>query len=280
MSPTERTVIDHLEDHPDLPVIMDVLSRLTLVDGSQLAGLAAAWRNDSRTSRWRDLALSPDSPLIMEVLHAFDTITELYADDVAGTSGYLTVPGPVAARGVKAIRDALAAAYAKPVLPPHGYLALARPWIVVMGQDENPADGPDLGPAAATIRRVMAAAGGLANRCHDPDARRAFDDLSALGLSGGDERRDARDAAWSAAVASQRRRTWALLRHTLSQQVARGCASCGHGPDERRDAERAVVVAADGACALLVLDIAAAGAVQFLVEPLSVLVPPPRTPPD
>src|SRR3954463_81728 len=107
-----------LEDHPNLPEILGVLAQLAHVSDADLPRLAKAWHNTVFLAEARARALSPDAPLVLEVLAAFEAVQALFADDLSGEEDYLSVEPEVAAVALKAIRDAIAAAYARPGRPP------------------------------------------------------------------------------------------------------------------------------------------------------------------
>ena len=80
-------VIDGLEQHPNLPAILGVLAQLPHIADADLTRLGGAWRNTVSVVEARQLALSPDAPLVVEVLTVFEVISALFADDVAGGPG-------------------------------------------------------------------------------------------------------------------------------------------------------------------------------------------------
>ena len=128
------TAIARLEQHPNLTEVLGVLARLAHVTDDELPRLAAAWANDPFLASARDRALGPDSPLVCEVLSAFDAVSALFADDVRGDEPYVTVDPAVAVVALKAVRDAIAGAYARPVLSRTEHVALMRPWRAVYAQ--------------------------------------------------------------------------------------------------------------------------------------------------
>ena len=79
-----RTTINRLEEHPNLGEVLGVLAQLAHVTDGDLARLAEAWVNDGFVAQARDKALSPDSPLVCEVLAAFEAVTALFEDYLRG----------------------------------------------------------------------------------------------------------------------------------------------------------------------------------------------------
>src|SRR3954463_11042603 len=118
MARKRTTEIVALDDHPNLPKILGVLAQLAHVSDADLPRLAKGWHNTVFLAEARARALSPDSPLVLEVLSAFEAVQALFADDLSGEEDYLSVEPEVAAVALKAIRDAIAAAYARPGRPP------------------------------------------------------------------------------------------------------------------------------------------------------------------
>ena len=108
------TAIARLEEHPNLAEVLGVLAQLAHVGDADLPRLAEAWTNNSAVAEARDKALSPDSPLVLEALAAFEALTSLFEDDLAGEAAYVTVDPAVTSTALKAIRDAIAGAYAQP----------------------------------------------------------------------------------------------------------------------------------------------------------------------
>nr|MDT0664002.1 hypothetical protein [Micromonospora sp. DSM 115978] len=157
--------VERLEDHPNLRGILGILAQLVHANDDELIQLAAAWSNSPQLATARDKALSPDSPLVVEVLAAFDALSAIYADDLAGAE-YVSVDPTITATALRAMRDALAGAYARPILSRSEYVGLLRPWRTVYPRARS--HEPDLGPAAAEVKRVLSALPLLAGRCHDP----------------------------------------------------------------------------------------------------------------
>lgn len=267
----ERYGITRLEEHPNLRGILAVLARLAHITDSEVLALAQAWRNSPHIAVARDKALSPDSPLVVEVLAAFDALSALYADDLEGSHDYVTLPTEVTTVALKAVRDAIAAAYARPALTRIEYAALSRPWRTVFPR--TTVSEPDLGPGAADVKRVLAALPTLVRRCHDDVSRDAYEGLllAALTLDGHDHAA-MMEAAFEAAVRTGRRRVWTLVRRSAIEGLARQCPSCRNRPvEDAYPDERVVELCADLACAMLVVDALGTTATSTLTGPLHML---------
>ncbi len=266
--------IDRLEDHPNLRGILAILAQLVHTSDTELGELASAWRNTPQLAVARDKALSPDAPLVVEVLAAFDALSAIYADDLAGIDNYVTVDPSVTATALKAVRDAIAAAYARPILARSEYTALIRPWRTVYPRGRG--HEPDLGPFGSEVKRVLAALPVLARRCHDPDSLRVYDGLLVTVLTRDElAHRDAMEVAFDSAVRTGRRRVWTLVRRSAAEGFWRLCPSC-HKMINLEDAgsdQRVMELCADLACALLVQDILNPDIVASLTAPLHTLVP-------
>ena len=266
----KRRPIRNLDQHPNLAEILGVLSRLPVLDDAALRSLALRWENTVPVAEARDKALTPDSPLVLEVLEAFDAVSALYADDLHGSADYLTLDPATASLGLKAVRDAIAAAYARPVLSRGQYALLIAPWRAVFGRL-----GPvevDLGPQGRQVESLLAALPQLAVRCHDPRGRALFDVLATRALVEQSAREDAREAAWHAAVVTSRRRLWTLVQRRVTEAVDQPCSSCRR-VDDGRDAERVLDLCADAACALLVADALPEETLIACTQPLIDLLP-------
>lgn len=271
------TPITRLEEHPNLDEVLGVLAQLVHVGDADLPRLADAWRNTPTAAAARARALAPDSPLVCEVLAAFDAVTALFQDDVSGAP-WITVDTAVAVTALKAVRDAIAASYARPVLTTTEHASLMSAW-----RDVYPTDSvgePDLGPRAATVKALLRELPRLSVRCHDAAGRELYDGLVARALVGESDREEASRAAFHAAVMTSRRRVWALVRRTGAEGVARPCPTCRrsatHAGD--RDAMRVLSLVLDAACALLVADALPDDAFDLLVAPVRHLIPAQRSP--
>jgi hypothetical protein len=78
-------------------------------------------------------ALGPDTPLVLEVLARFEHVDRVFREELSrdflGDDGSATAVKPqVVKHALHAVRDALAAVYARPILSRAEYLALIRPW--------------------------------------------------------------------------------------------------------------------------------------------------------
>lgn len=266
--------ITRLEDHPNLVEILGVLAQLPHIGDGDLPRLAEAWNNTVYVAEARDRALSPDSPLVLEVLAAFEAVSALFADDLDGEADYILVDPRTTTLALKAVRDAIAAVYARPALTRGEYLALLRPWREVYPVDL--VHEPDLGPQAAQVKSLLAALPGLATRCHDESSRELFEFLVDTAWLDDHERHDsARDEAWQAAVLTGRRRLWTLVRRTGAEGISRPCPTC-RGLGDDRDEQRVLTLCLDAACALLVADAIPDAATDVLTAPVARLVPLPR----
>ena len=92
-----RTGITRLEEHPNLSEVLGVLAQLAHVTDRDLPRLAGAWANDAFLAAARARALTPDSPLVCDVLAAFEAVSALFEDDLRGEQPYVTVDPAVAA---------------------------------------------------------------------------------------------------------------------------------------------------------------------------------------
>ena len=275
---TRRTMqIARLEEHPNLDEVLGVLARLAHVADSDLPRLAAAWTNDAFLAGARDRALGPESPLVCEVLSAFDAVTALFADDLRGEEDYVTVAPAVVVTALKAVRDAVAGAYARPLLSRAEHAALLRPWRAVYAEGE-PVE-PDLGPQSAQVKALLQALPRLASRCHDPEGRALWEGLVDQSFVAESDRAEARSSAFSAAVLTSRRRVWALVRRSGAEGLGRSCPSCRTPRTLDREAERVLALCLDAACALLVADALPDATTDLLTLPVATLVPQQRRPP-
>lgn len=265
-----------LEDHPNLPEVLGVLAQLPHIQDSDLPKLAAAWTNSPALAAARDAALAPDSPLVLEVLAAFEAVTALFADDLHGDAPYLTVDSRTTSTALKAVRDAIAASYAEPVLPRADHELLMRPWRTVY--PVALVVEPDLGPNAEQVKALLTALPQLASRCHDADGRELFESLVDRSFAGEADRQEARQAAFDAAVLTSRRRVWALVRRSGTEGMSRPCPSCrGRSAGDEREVQRVLTLCLDAACALLVADAISDETTSALTSPVAALIPPQRS---
>lgn len=268
------TAIARLEQHPNLDEVLGVLARLAHVNDADLPRLAAAWTNDAFLATARDRALSPDSPLVCEVLSAFDAVSALFGDDLRGDQPYVTVPPPVVVVALKAVRDALAGAYARPVLSRAEHAALLRPWRAVYAEGE--VTEPDLGPQSEQVTALLQALPRLATRCHDAVGLALWEGLVDQTFVAEADRAEARDSAFSAAVLTDRRRVWALVRRSGAEGLRRSCPRCRTPRAVDRETERVLALCLDAACALVVADALPDALTDVLTGPIRSLVPQQR----
>ena len=269
--------VEQLADHPNLAEVLGVLAQLAHVEDAALPLLAQAWVNSPSLAIARDRALAPDSPLVLEVLGAFGAVGALFADDLAGQAAYLTVDRRVTVLALKAVRDAIAGAYARPVLSRREHQALLRPWRTVY--PEPTVEEPDLGPRGDQVKALLSCLPVLAGRCHDPAGQALFDALVDRSYLAESERVEALASAFDAAVLTSRRRIWALVRRTGTQGMSRGCPTCRTGQvDSKRDVQRVLTLCLDAACALLVADAMGDASTELLTDPVTSLIPLQRGP--
>ena len=269
--------VEQLADHPNLAEVLGVLAQLAHVDDAALPLLAQSWVNSPSLAIARDRALAPDSPLVLEVLAAFDAVSALFADDLAGEAAYLTVDRAVTTLALKAVRDAIAGAYAQPVLSPHEHEALLRPWRSVY--PEPTVGGLDLGPRGDQVEVLLSCLPVLAGRCHDAGSRALLEALVDQSYVAESDRVEAAAAAFDAAVLTSRRRVWALVRRTGTQGMSRPCSTCRTATsDSERDVQRVLTLCLDAACALLVADAMSDASTELLTGPVTALIPRQRLP--
>ena len=295
MSWRRRTVVTSLDVHPNLAEILGILSRVPQLTDREMAGLAGAWRDTTPLASARDHALRPDTPLVVEVLAAFDRVDAVFdaelaaiddwANDNSGSAGSdhearigdlfsATLKPQVLNTALKAVRDALAAAYARPVIRHAEYAGLIGPWRRVFPADRStPAAGPD------AVQELLDALLPLAGRCHDEHSRMLFGQLAVAAVARDAEATAAaRETAWKSAVASARRRQWALLRETVQEALSRPCRTCRtwRRPADD-DAELVRSLCADAVCGVLMADSVEPDVVSALVDPAVRLLPAPRS---
>lgn len=148
---SRRLTVASLDDHPNSREVRGILDRLPTLTEQQIARLARGWRDSAFLANARNRALSPDSPLIVEVLAAFDTLDVSDLSDLSGGADSAAPAGADPATPVtfgtalkpqigniakRAIRDAMAAAYARPILGRADYVALIGPWRRTFPTDE------------------------------------------------------------------------------------------------------------------------------------------------
>jgi hypothetical protein len=271
-------VVQRLEEHPNLSAVLGVLGQLAHISDDDLPRLAEGWVNSPSIAQARDRALGPDSPLVVEVLAAFDAVSALFADDLLGEAAYVTVDPRVTTLALKTVRDAIAAVYARPVLSRAEYAALLRPWLAVYPTPS--VDEPDLGPQAARVKALLGLMPSLAARCHDAQGRQLFDALVDRSFVAESDRADAVASAFQAAVLTSRRRVWALVRRTGAEGLSRPCSACGpvttRTADDDRETARVLALCLDAACALLVADALPDTSTGLLTDPVLELIPEQR----
>lgn len=269
-----RRQVRTLDEHPNLAEVLGVLSALPALDDAAVRALAVRWENNAFVAEARDRALSPDSPLVVDVLQAFDAVGDLFADDLHGEAEYVTLDPATTSLGLKAVRDAIAGAYARPVLTRAQHAVLLAPWRAAVSATARLE--PDLGPQSGQVKSLLSALPLLAARCHDPRGRALFDGLATRALAGQDDRDDAREAAWHAALATSRRRLWTLVERSAADAVQQPCGACRRTEDGH-DEERVLLLAVDAVCVLLVADAVPARVVETCTAPLSELLPRQRS---
>jgi hypothetical protein len=266
--------ISSLEEHPNLTEILGVLAQVPHITDGDVASLARAWHNTIYVADARGRALAPESPLVTEVLAAFEAVQSLFAEDLAGDRSYVTLDPKITSIALKATRDAIAAAYARPILTRGEHAALMRAWRSVFPTQNF--EEPDLGPRAAEVKALLTAMPLLAQRCHDADAPATFESLLRTAWTMDDDMREtARRETWAAAVLTSRRRVWTLVRRSGTEALGRFCPTCRHAPADE-DTARVLALCLDAACALLVADAVDDNLTDVLTMPIEQLVPAQR----
>jgi hypothetical protein len=263
--------ITSTETHPHCAEILGVLAQIVHLDDEGLRRLALAWRDTAEVGRARDKALQPDTPLILEVLAAFDSLAGLFADDLAGTAPYVTLPAPTTALALKAVRDAVAAAYARPVLTPQEYAELSAPWHSVY--PERRMQMPDFGPQHHEVLALLTSIPGLACHRHDEVVSPLWESLllHARGIDP-EAHTNAVESAWQAAVITGRRRLWFLASRSAQESYVRACGPCAR---LSTDDDKAVLAVCLGVvAAMLVRDVLDNESADTLLAPATSLMPP------
>ena len=168
-------IIDRLEEHPNLPAILGVLAQLPHIadaDLSRLAGVRGETRNTVSVAEARQRALSA----------VFEVISALFADDIAGGPNYIENDPTVTAVALHAVRDAVTAVHAQPILARWEYDALLTAWRSVIPETHPERAGPR--PGGPDIKRLLETLPRLARRCHDAEGREAFEALVVTGEIG------------------------------------------------------------------------------------------------
>jgi hypothetical protein len=262
--------VESLDAHPNAPEVRGILSRLPCMPDNALPLLADAWHNTTLLAEARRRSLEPDSPLVVEVLACFETVQSLFADELRGGEDYLTVDPETTSSALKAIRDAIAAAYARPILTVGEHAALMQAWRSVYPTDH--VEDPDLGIRSVDVTSLLSAVPRLAARCHDAGAAAEYASILLAGAAVDEDIRcAARDEAWHAAVLTSRRRVWQLLRRSGAEGLTRYCTTCRQrGRDE--DTVRVLTLCVDAACGLLVAGALEDDIVDVLTAPVSCLI--------
>ena len=268
--------VARLEEHPNLSQVLGVLAQLAHIRDDQLTALADSWVNSPALAAARDRALRPESPLVVEVLAAFDALSALFADDLAGEADYVVLDAGVTNRALKAVRDAIAAVYARPVLSRTEYSALLRPWLAVFPRPT--VVEPDLGPRSYQVKALLSALPRMSVRCHDEQGAALFDALVDRSFLAEDDRTAAAATAFQAAVVTSRRRVWALVRRTGAEGLLRTCPTCRTSLADDSEGRRVLALCLDAACALLVADALPDAATELLTDPVAALIPLQRRP--
>jgi hypothetical protein len=268
------TDIAALDAHPNASEIRGILSRLPCIADDDLSALAAAWHNTTQLAEARRRALEPDSPLVIEVLECFETAQALFVEELYGDADYLCVDADIASTALKAIRDAIAAAYARPILTAAEHGALMKAWRAVYPTDHQV--DPDLGSRAEDVALLLTAIPRLAARCHDAGAAGEYASILLAAESVDEDLRcAAREEAWHAAVLTSRRRIWQLVRRSGEEGLTRYCAVC-HARQRDEETARVLSLCVDAACALLVAGTLDADTIDVLIAPVQCLVPSQR----
>ncbi|HVS69448.1 MAG TPA: hypothetical protein VHE56_12915 [Mycobacteriales bacterium] len=263
-------VISTLDGHPNALEILSITSQLPCITDLALAELAGAWQNTSELAEARRHALEPDSPLVFDALAAFETVQVIFAEEIRGGEDYLAVEPEVASTALKAVRDAIAGAYARPVITVAEHAVLTRAWRAVYPTDQLTA--PDLGNRSGDVNALLQAVPRLAATCHDQSA---MPEVAAIHKAGSsideDIRCAAREEAWHAAVLTSRRRVWQLIRHTGETERKRYCQTCR---ERHRDeaTDRVLRLCIDAACGVLVAGALEEDIVDVLTAPVDCLL--------
>jgi hypothetical protein len=268
--------LERLEDHPNIAEVMAVLNRLPHITDHELPALADAWRNTVPLAEARARALTPDSPLVLEVLASFEAVQALFSDDMRGDEAYVTVDPQVTMVALKAVRDAIAAAYARPILTRAEHHALFKAWRTVFPTDL--VSTPDLGARGADVTALLAALPRLATRCHDTAAASEYAHiLDIASVLDRGMHTAARDESWQAAVLTSRRRLWGLVRRSGAEGMGRYCSQC-HQRSTGDDAAAVLTLCLDAACGMLVADAIDDTFLDILTLPVTSLIPGQRPP--
>ena len=188
-----------------------------------------------------------------------------------GGEDYLTVDSEVTGTALKAIRDAIAAAYAQPILNASEHSALMRAWRSVYPTDV--VEAPDFGIRPDDVTSLLTAMPRLAAHCHDASAAAEYASiLVADAAIDEDIRCAARDEAWHAAILTSRRRVWQFLRCSAADRLTSYCTTCRKRQRDL-DTARILTLCVDAACGLLVAAALEDDIVEVLTSPVNCLLP-------
>jgi hypothetical protein len=183
------------------------------------------------------------------------------------------VPPPVTALALKAVRDAVAAAYARPVLDLEEHALLVGPWRSVFPQARSLM--PDFGPQHDEIVALLARIPGLACHTHDTRAAQLWENIRVHVRTLDRDRHEAAiDAAWQAAILSGRRRLWGLVSRSAQEGYGRTCQDCSRTMTE--DDVVVLSLCLGAGVGLLVRDLLDEESVRALLTPAAGLMEPPR----
>lgn len=205
------------------------------------------------------------------MLTAFDSVAFLFAEDLDGSADYLTIEPTVIVVALKAIRDAIAAAYAEPVLTREEHAELLRPWRSIF--PTNALSEPDFGPDRGDIARLLRLLPALAGRCHDDFGSLLWQSVTER-TAGVDPAAHAAalDAAWDAAVVTRRRRLWRFARRTGTAAFSGRCPSCTQRAGTGEDVQL-LTYCLGGVYAMLVRDSIDDESFRVLYDPIAGLIP-------
>ena len=194
----------------------------------------------------------------------------IFAEEIRGGEEYLTVEPDVASTALKAVRDAIAGAYARPAITAAEHASLTRAWRVVYPTDRLTA--PDLGNRSSDVNTLLQAVPRLAATCHDHSAMPEHAAILKAGAAiDEDIRCAAREEAWHAAVLTSRRRIWQLIRHTGESERKRYCKTCRERARDA-DTDRVLRLCIDAACGLLVAGALEDDIIDVLSAPVDCLL--------
>lgn len=118
-----RRPVTELVRHPNLEEITGIVGQIPLLGTDDLYLLGEVWANTAEVANARSRALGPECPLVVDVLRTFESISRSFHEPVADTED-----PEQAGNGLKALRDAVAGAFARPSLTRREYKVLLRPW--------------------------------------------------------------------------------------------------------------------------------------------------------